>query len=292
MTPPDQPSPQDRQPASEPADSNPKSVEELLRERFRLDELLQQQFRHDVTLLFTDIKGSTAYFEPPGDHSGRQMVQRQNDVLFPIVSEHQGTVLETVGDAIMASFVGATAAVQSAITMQRALRDFNRHQEVSEQIHIRIGINSGQALVEAQDVFGDVVNVASRIESCALPGQILISSTTYERLTESIPCHFLGATEVKGKAVPIELYEVPWDERKTLQETVLLRGPGVIARSPKIVVLDISREHERLKLSMHERWPGEERPVRHYEHLEVAFASIQHEVDDLVHLLNQAAKRG
>jgi hypothetical protein len=61
---------------------------------------------------------------------------------------------------------------------------------------------------------------------------------------------------VQGKATPIELYEVSWDERRTFQETVLLRGPGVIARPTKIFALDVSREGERLKLNAHERWPG------------------------------------
>jgi class 3 adenylate cyclase len=194
MTPPEQSSSQEPRASAEQM-----NVADLLRERIRLDNLLQQQFRRDITLLFTDIRGSTSYFEQHGDLSGRQMVQRHNDLLFPLVTQHEGTVLKTLGDTIMASYGEATAAVQSAIAMQRALRDYNAQQAVSDQIHIRIGINSGQALIEAQDVFGDVVNVASRVESCALPDQILISSATYTRLTDTIPCTFLGATQVKGK---------------------------------------------------------------------------------------------
>jgi class 3 adenylate cyclase/CHAT domain-containing protein/predicted negative regulator of RcsB-dependent stress response len=287
MTPPDNPSPQDPS-----VDAEQMNVADLLRERIRLDDLLQQQFRRDVTLLFTDIRGSSAYFDQHGDLSGRQMVQRHNDLLFPLVGQHEGMVLKTVGDAIMASYVDATAAVQSAIAMQRALRDYNEQREVAQQIHIRIGINSGQALIEAQDVFGDVVNVASRVESCALPDQILISSATYERLTDTIPCTFLGATRVKGKSIPIELYEVSWNERRTLQETVLLRGPGIIERPTKLFVLDLSTEGERLKLSAHERWPGEERAVKHYEYQTVDLAAIQREVVAMLHVLNEAARQG
>jgi CHAT domain-containing protein/class 3 adenylate cyclase/predicted negative regulator of RcsB-dependent stress response len=246
---------------------------------------LQQQFRRDITLLFTDIQDSTAYFERYGDLSGRQMLQRHNDLVGPLITNHQGTIVHSVRDTIMASYTEPTNAVQSAIAMQRALRDYNRAREVAEQIHIRIGINAGPGLVESQDVFGDVVKVAARVEACALPDQILISSATYERLPLSVPCRFLGATQVQGKATPIELYEVSWDERRTFQETVLLRGPGVIARPTKIFVLDVSREGDRLKLSAHERWPGEERSVRHYEYLEVSFAAIQQDVDAMVALL-------
>jgi class 3 adenylate cyclase/CHAT domain-containing protein/tetratricopeptide (TPR) repeat protein len=277
-----------QQPPSTPRNSGAKDTEALLRERIQIDALLHEKHRRDVTLLFTDIEGSTAYFAQHGDLSGRQMVQHSNDLLFPIVAQHQGTVLKTIGDGIMASFIEPTAAVQSAIAMQRALRDYNCGREVSEQMHIRIGINSGPGFVETHDVFGDVVNVASRVEACALPDQILLSGATYERLPVSIPCRLLGAADVKGKPTPIELYEVHWDERKTFQETVLLRGPGVIKPPEKILVLEVSWEGDRLKLSVSERWPGEERPVKHYEHLAVSFAALQQDMDAMITLLNRA----
>jgi class 3 adenylate cyclase len=139
---------------------------------------LQQQFRRDLTLLFTDIQDSTAYFERYGDLSGRQMVQRHNDLIGPLMASHQGTIVRSVRDTMMASYAEPTSAVQSALAMQRTLRDHNRGREVAEQIHIRIGINAGPGLVETQDVFGDVVNVAARVKACALPDQILISSAT------------------------------------------------------------------------------------------------------------------
>jgi class 3 adenylate cyclase len=185
-------------------------IEELLRERSKLDALLRQQFRREVTLLFTDIQGSTAYFERRGDLSGRQMVQRHNDLLFPLIAQQQGMVLKTIGDAIMASFADPAWAVQAAMAMQQALRDHNRDQEAAEQIHIRIGLNSGPALVELQDIFGDVVNAAARVQACALPDQILISEAMYRQLPPAIPCRPVGAREVKGKSALIELFEVCW----------------------------------------------------------------------------------
>jgi class 3 adenylate cyclase len=156
--------------SSRPTPGGAQGIEELLRERPKLDDLLQQQFRRDITLLFTDIQDSTAYFERYGDLSGRQMVQRHNDLIGPLIASHQGTIVRSVRDTMMASYAEPTSAVQSAIAMQRALRDHNRGREVAEQIHIRIGINAGPGLVETQDVFGDVVSVAARVEACALAG--------------------------------------------------------------------------------------------------------------------------
>jgi class 3 adenylate cyclase len=188
------------------------TIEELLRERSQLDALLEQQFRRQVTVLFSDIQGSTAYFERWGDLGGRQMVRRHHDLLFPLITQQQGTVIKTFGDAIMASFTDPAGGVQAAMAMQRALRDLNRDQEAAEQIHIRIGLNSGLALVEPQDVFGDVVNAAAHVQACALPDQILISAATYRQLPATIRCRLIGAREVKGKSAPIELFEVCWED--------------------------------------------------------------------------------
>jgi class 3 adenylate cyclase len=296
MTWPEQPTPppedSGQPPVPDRPEEGPTNIEVLLRERNKLDDLLQQRFRHEVTLLFTDIQGSTAYYERWGDLSGRQMVQRHNDLLFPVIAQHQGTLLKTIGDAIMASFAEPVGAVQAAIAMQRALRDYNRDREAAGQIHIRIGINSGRALVEPHDVFGDVVNAAARVESWAVPNQILISEATYRRLPATIPSRLLGAKELRGKSAPIQLYEVLWDDRKTVQDTDQLRGPALTRQPQKVFVLEVAREEERLKLSAYERRPQEERPVKHYEHLAVSFETVQHEVDVLVALLGRANRRG
>ena len=191
-------------------------IEELLQQRQEIDALLQEKFRRDVTILFTDIQGSTAYFAQRGDVDGRLMIKRHNDLLFPIITAHEGTVVKIIGDAIMASFQAPLSAVRAAVAMQRALRDANRQQEAAKQIHIRIGINSGYGLVESHDVFGDVVNVAARVVSRTLHDQILIAKATYDRLPDTVPCQPLGAATVKGKETPLDVFEVLWNDYEPL----------------------------------------------------------------------------
>src|SRR5262249_49071458 len=140
---------------------------------------------------------------------------------------------------------------------------------------------------EENDVFGDVVNVAARVEAQAVPNQILISRAVYEKLPAEIPCVALGATPVKGKSAPIEVYEVLWDERQVARGLVM-RGAQAGPQPEKICVLEVSWEAERVKLSFDEHWPGEEKPVKHYEYLPVALATVQQDVDAIVALLNQA----
>src|SRR6185436_20952751 len=80
-----------------------------------------EKMRTPVTVLFSDIKGSTAYFEKFGDVQGLAMVQRHNDILFPVIEAAGGRVVKTIGDAIMAAFEDPESGIHGAIGMQRAL---------------------------------------------------------------------------------------------------------------------------------------------------------------------------
>ena len=93
-------------------------IEKLLRARQELDEQLKAQFVHNVTVMFTDIQGSTAFFETYGDIEGRLMVQKHNELLFPCIQTFQGDIFKTIGDAIMAGFEKPVDAVRAAVAMQ------------------------------------------------------------------------------------------------------------------------------------------------------------------------------
>src|SRR5262249_5743070 len=148
-------------------------LDEILRKRQELDQIIDNRFKHTVAVLFTDIVGSTSYFSTRGDLEGRLMIQRHNDLLIPLLSKHQGKLIRTIGDALMVSFGDPANAVACAVGMQEALTQYNAKAFAPDQIHIRIGINVGLSIVEAGDIYGDVVNVAARVESLAEGDQIL-----------------------------------------------------------------------------------------------------------------------
>jgi len=157
---------------AEREEKNEKDIEELLRERTRIDGLLKSRYSRDVTIMFSDIKGSTAIFESRGDIEGRAMIQQHNELLFPLIERHNGKVIKTMGDAIMSSFEEPLQAVKSAIDIQKTLFFYNQGREELEQIQVRIGIDTGRSLVETEDVFGEVVIVAARLENIAQPEQM------------------------------------------------------------------------------------------------------------------------
>ncbi len=135
-----------------------RSVEEILREHERLGRLIETRFKQETTILFTDICGYTHYMETMGDLKGRSMVQRHNDILFPIIQGRGGVVIKTIGDAVMARFADPAEAVHAAMDIQKALADHNAEADASDRIHVKIGVHTGKALVEETDVFGDAVN--------------------------------------------------------------------------------------------------------------------------------------
>lgn len=174
-----------------------------------------EKYRRNLTVLFTDIKGSTAYFEKYGDAAGLLMVSQCNDKLSDITVAHGGKVIKTIGDAVMASFDDCAEAVQASIEMQEAIFADARTKSESDRVSIRIGMNFGPGIVKSNDVFGDVVNVASRVESVGSPEQIVISDTVYEKVNplNKFKITYLGRYSLKGKGENRDLYEVQWTSR-------------------------------------------------------------------------------
>jgi class 3 adenylate cyclase len=166
--------------------------------------------RRSVTILFTDIVDSTGHWGHKGDIKGRLMVDQQNRLIFPVIKKFRGKVVKTIGDAVMATFTHRENAVLAAIGIQQVLSE-HRKKDRSFTLKLRIGIHTGQALVEKRDVFGDTVNIASRIEANALPDEILISSTTATRShNKEYKIIKQKSFTPKGKTQPIGVYLVDW----------------------------------------------------------------------------------
>jgi class 3 adenylate cyclase len=194
------------------------TIDDLLRRRKELleeiDAEIKKQYTKAVTLLFTDIVGSTTYFEEMGDIAGREMIQTHNDLLFPIVAAHGGRVIKTIGDSIMASFSDPGRAVAGAVGMQRALAEHNRGQPQQRRIRVRMGLHTGEAVVDNADLFGDMVNTSARVESKADGEEIIISSFLRDQLpATALPCVLLGSEAIKGKKERLDLYLVNWNGR-------------------------------------------------------------------------------
>ncbi len=161
-------------------------------------------------------------------------------VIAQLIDEHQGRVVGTAGDSVLAEFGSAVQAVRSAVAVQRALDRRNADLEEAQRMTFRIGINVGDVMVQGADLLGDGVNIAARLQQMAEPGSILVSGTVWEQIDGKLafPCTYAGEQTAKNIARPVRTYRVAWDQTDTAGAS-LGGAPGAPALPdrPSIVVL-------------------------------------------------------
>lgn len=195
------------------SESDGMDIEKMLEQKERLESAIQDKFTRHITVMFTDLKGSTAMAEIHGDIAARSVIKKQTDILVPVIKNNSGTLVKFMGDGSMSYFKNAADAVQSGIEIQKRIEDLNSTKEGGLGISLRVGINSGKGIVEETDIFGDVVNVASRYESIAEPGGIYISESTSAEIRDrkdEFFCRFLKMTTLKGKKDEVKVYKIYW----------------------------------------------------------------------------------
>jgi class 3 adenylate cyclase len=137
----------------------------------------------DITLLFTDLKGSTALYDKIGDLNAFALVQRHFDCLQSATVRHGGVVIKTVGDAVMVAFTEPQAAVKAAVDMLREIGTFNMRLPERELI-LKIGVHRGASIAvtlnDRLDYFGQTVNIAARVQALADANEICLSQDVYE----------------------------------------------------------------------------------------------------------------
>jgi class 3 adenylate cyclase len=131
-------------------------------------------------------------------------------VIDGIITFHQGRIVSTAGDSVLAEFSSVVEAVRCAVEIQEALKTRNDSLPEARQMHFRIGVNLGDVVVKNEDLLGDGVNVASRLETMAEPGGICISSSVYDQITGKLDLGFLdiGEQTLKNISRPIRVYRV------------------------------------------------------------------------------------
>jgi class 3 adenylate cyclase/F0F1-type ATP synthase membrane subunit b/b' len=131
-------------------------------------------------------------------------------VIDGIITFHQGRIVSTAGDSVLAEFSSVVEAVRCAVEIQEALKTRNDSLPEHRQMHFRVGVNLGDVVVKNEDLLGDGVNVAARLETIAEPGGICISSSVYDQITGKLDLGFqdIGEQNLKNISRPIRAYRV------------------------------------------------------------------------------------
>jgi len=164
-----------------------------------------------VTILFTDIEGSTALTHRLGDVRAREVLREHERITREALAQHGGSEVKTMGDGFMASFGSANGALECAIAIQRAFAEHNAGQETP--INVRIGLNAGEPIAEEQDLFGTAVIAAARIAAQAQGGEVLVSNVVRELVAgRGFMFSDRGESLLRGFEDPVRIYEVRWRE--------------------------------------------------------------------------------
>lgn len=202
---------QDASPSADQMD-----LEKYLEQREKMESLFAEKFTRTLTVMFTDLKGSTAIAESQGDLVIRTLIKHHNDIVLPAVEENNGVFLKSIGDGTLSYFEQALDGVRAAVRIQKGMDALNMSKKFQTPVLMRIGMHTGRCVIEKNDIFGDVVNTASRFESAAHPGEIYISEDTYNALSDKseIYCRFVEQVMLKGKKEPFNTYKAFWNPQE------------------------------------------------------------------------------
>ena len=167
-------------------------------------------------IMFTDMVGYSKKVHEDED-GALALLAEHNRILEKQIAAHSGNVIKTIGDSFMADFGSAFSAVNCAVEIQKELADENAEIPPEKRMEVRIGIHVGDVIYRDQDVFGDGVNIASRIEGLAGAGQIFISFDVFSITYGKLKCSFkdVGTQELKNIDRPVHVYEVLWDPARS-----------------------------------------------------------------------------
>src|SRR5262245_50878738 len=134
----------------------------------------------------------------------------RRELIDPKIAEYGGRIVKTTGDGLLLEFPSVVDAVRCAVDVQRAMAERNAGVPSEQRIEFRIGINVGDIIIDGDDIYGDGVNVAARLQTLADPGGICVSRVVRDQVLDKLSFAFeeLGAQEVKNIARPVEVYRV------------------------------------------------------------------------------------
>jgi len=192
--------------------------------------------RRLAAILVADVVGYSRLMGTDEAGTLERLKAHRSDLMDPTVAEHHGRTVKLMGDGALVEFASVVDAVSCAVAIQTAMAECNTGVPGDRRIVMRIGVHLGDVIVDGEDIYGDGVNVASRLEGLAEPGGICLSQQVYDQIEAKldISCQYLGEQQVKNIVRPVRVYRVNIGEAKAAPP------PGIalpLPDKPSIAVL-------------------------------------------------------
>ncbi len=166
--------------------------------------------RRLAAILAADVVGYTRLMGEDEMGTLQRLTALREGILEPLIADHRGRVVKLMGDGLLVEFASLVDAVCCAVKWQTAVEEHEAEQPEDDRFSFRIGVNLGDVLIEGEDIHGDGVNIAARLEGLAEPGGIYLSGDAYRQVRGKIEAEFedLGEREVKNVAEPLRVYRI------------------------------------------------------------------------------------
>ncbi len=186
----------------------------------------EQVNRRMAAILAADVAGYSRLMGADEESTLARLKTHRRDLVDPKIAQHHGRIVKTTGDGMLAEFASVVDAVRCAVEVQRGMHERNATVNVDKRIAFRVGIHLGDIIIDDDDIYGDGVNIAARLESIAEPGGICISRQAHDHLLEklSFTCEKLGLRNLKNITKPVEVYSVNFDSVSLTQEIKYCRA--------------------------------------------------------------------
>jgi adenylate cyclase len=166
--------------------------------------------RRLAAILAADVAGYSRLMGADEEGTHERLKALRHELVDPKIAEHHGRIVKTTGDGMLVEFASVVDAVRCAVELQQSMPKRNAGAAAHNRLELRIGINLGDVIVEPDDLYGDGVNIAARIEALADAGGVFVSNTVHDQVRDRLPFVFedLGAQQVKNIARPVRVYRV------------------------------------------------------------------------------------
>jgi TolB-like protein/class 3 adenylate cyclase/Tfp pilus assembly protein PilF len=199
--------------------------------------MVQEGFKRKLTAILSADAVDYSRLMGQDEEATVRTITAYREVLTTLIQQHNGKVLDSPGDNLLAEFASVVDAVQCAVAVQKEIKARNDELPDDRRMNFRIGINLGDVIEEEARIYGDGVNIAARLEGLAEPGGICISKTAFDHIESKLPYgyEFLGDQTVKNIAKPVGAFRVIMEPRVTVAGKPVDKKPAALQQMPILV---------------------------------------------------------
>src|SRR5580693_2684449 len=194
--------------------------------------------RRLTAILAADVAGYSRLMGTDEEGTFRRLQAHLRELINPKITEQRGRVVKNTGDGFLSEFASVVDAVRCAVEVQQGMAERNAVTSPEERIEIRMGINLGDVIAEGEDIFGDGVNIAARLEALAEPGGIYVSRVVRDQVRDKLDYTFedLGEQQVKNIARPVRVYALlPEGHRRS--SAPFASSVSQLGRAPRLSIV-------------------------------------------------------